>query len=367
MAKAAGTPPAAQPLINPRRASFWTTLVLTVLAVILMASIIRPFATALFIGAVLAGALFPVQRRLTARMNGRRQLAAALVTVVVFLTVVLPLASLAVVLAREVSDGVGYVRRTLQSEGMNGLIMDLPAPLQALARKVIDALPSNMDDVQQLAGEGGRRAASAVGGMLAATWEAIVHMIMMLIALFFFLVDGPRLVDWLADVLPLREGQTRKLLDDFRKVTVAVLVSSVATAGLQTLVAFVGYLIARVPNPVFFSLVTFLVGLVPAVGASAVVLFAALTVFLSGHTGYAIFLALWGAIAVGLTDNIAKPFLMRTDVKLHGAVVFFALLGGLAAFGPVGLLAGPLIVSFFLAVMGMWERELDRAEAPART
>lgn len=357
---------AAQPLINPRRASFWTTLVLTVLAVILMTSIIRPFATALFIGAVLAGALFPLQRRLAGRLKGRPQLAAALLTLVVFLTVVLPLASLAVVLAREVADGVAYVRRTLQSEGMTGLIGDLPTPLQPLAEKVRNALPRAAEEVQQLAGEGGRRAASAVGGVLAATWEAVVHMIMMLIALFFFLVDGPRLVDWLAGVLPLRDGQTRKLLDDFRKVTVAVLVSSVATAALQTVVAFVGYLIARVPNPVFFALVTFLVGLVPAVGASAVVLFAALTVFLSGHTGYAIFLAAWGAVAVGLTDNVAKPFLMRSDVELHGAVVFFALLGGMAAFGPVGLLAGPLIVSFFLAVMGMWERELDKAEAPAR-
>ena len=73
-------------------------------------------------------------------------------------------------------------------------------------------------------------------------------MVMMLIAFFFLLMDGPRLVDWVVEVLPLRKKQTVTLLTDFRKVTVAVLVSSIATSAIQAAVAFVGYLLARVPN-----------------------------------------------------------------------------------------------------------------------
>jgi predicted PurR-regulated permease PerM len=185
---------------------------------------------------------------------------------------------------------------------------------------------------------------------------------MMLIAFYFFLVDGRDLVRWLSDVLPLRRGQTERLLMDFRRVSVAVIVSSVATAGIQAGMAFVGYLIARVPNPIFFGIVTFVVGLIPAVGAGAVVLIAAGLLFLSGHAGWALFLAIWGIGPVGLIDNVVKPYLIRGGIELHGAVVFFSLLGGIAYFGLVGLIAGPLIVSFFLAVIGMWDRD---EEAPA--
>ncbi len=65
---------------------------------------------------------------------------------------------------------------------------------------------------------------------------------------------------------------------------------------------------------------------------------------------------------MGLADNVVKPYLIRGGIQLHGAVVFFSLVGGLSYFGPVGLLAGPLIVSFFMAVVHMWKAELDAAD-----
>jgi predicted PurR-regulated permease PerM len=345
--------------VTRQGASFWTTLVLTVLAVVLVSLIIYPFATALFVGAVLAGALHIPYEKLVARLGGRRQLSAVITTFLVLLILILPVASLTVVLAQEAADGGAYVARTLRSEGVEGLVDDLPAPLRSLAHKILGQLPQDEDALKQLGQAQGGRAASAVGGVLSATWGVLVQMVMMLIAFFFFLVDGSRLVDWLEEVLPLRRGQTRALLADFRKVSVAVLVSSVATAAVQALVALVGYLIARIPNPFFFTLVTFVVGLVPAVGGGAVTVAAAAILFLTGHTGYAIFLAIWGIVAVGLSDNVVKPFLIRGGLEMHGAVVFFALLGGLAYFGAVGLLAGPLIISFFLAVIRMWQRELE--------
>jgi predicted PurR-regulated permease PerM len=157
------------------------------------------------------------------------------------------------------------------------------------------------------------------------------------------------------------DDATRDLLRDFRRVSVSVIVSSIATAAVQAVVALVGYWIAHVPHAVFFAAVTFIVGLVPAVGGGGVALAAALIMLLSGHTGAAIFLGIWAVTAVGLSDNFVKPLLMKGQVEIHGAVIFFALLGGLAMFGPIGLLVGPLVVSFFLAIARMWEREPPKA------
>jgi predicted PurR-regulated permease PerM len=354
--KTTSEPGQVRPIRSPQAAR-WTLLVLTIIALALLALIIQPFAAALFIAAVIAGAISPWYERLAARLKGRRQVAAGLTSAGILLIVVLPLASISVVLANEVAAGANYVRNTLRSEGVQGLVNDLPRPLRALAQKVMSRLPQDQGDLQDLTQKQSGRAAAAVGGVLSATWDVVIQLVMMLIAFFFFLVDGPQLVDWFEDVMPLGRGQTRRLLAEFRQVSVAVIVSSVATAAIQAAVALVGYLIARVPNPFFFTIVTLIVALVPAVGAGSVVLAAAVIMYLGGHSYAAVFLVLWGILAVGLIDNVVKPFLIRGGIELHGAVVFFALLGGLAYFGPVGLVAGPLVVSFFLAVIRMWDRD----------
>ncbi len=82
---------------------------------------------------------------------------------------------------------------------------------------------------------------------------------------------------------------------------------------------------------------------------------------MTGHPWAALFLAIWGVVVVGLVDNVVKPLLVKRGLHMHGAIVFFALLGGLAAFGTVGLLLGPLIVAFFLALLRIHERDYGRA------
>ena len=348
-------------LLKTPQAARWTLLILTLIAFVLLAMIVKPFAGALFMAAVMAGAIYPWYSRLAGKLKGRRNLAAVVTTVGVLLIVVLPVTMISVTVAREVTDGIAYLRTTLRSEGVEGLVRDLPGPLQALARRALGELPADQGELTDLAQQQGGRAAAAVGGVLGATWRAIFQLIMMLIAFYFFLVDGPALVDWLADVLPLKRGQTVRLLREFRQVSVAVIVSSLATAGIQSVVALVGYLIASVPNPIFFAIVTFIIGLIPAVGAGAVVLTAAALLFLSGHSGWALFLVVWAVGPVGLIDNVVKPYLIRGGLAMHGAVVFFSLIGAVAYFGAVGLIAGPLIVSFFLAVLRMWDRDEEAA------
>jgi predicted PurR-regulated permease PerM len=276
--------------------------------------------------------------------------------------VVLPLSLMTVIVGREIVAGVDYVRETVQSEGVRGLIDDLPRGLRTLADRVVGELPRGERQIEELARNQTGRAAAAVGGVLVATSHVLFQIVIMLIAFYFLLVDGPALVDWLCGATPLTGRQCRELLRDFRAVSVAVVVSSFATAGIQALVALAGFLLVRAPQPVFFTLVTFFAGFIPAVGAGSVVVAVALFVYASGNTGGAVFLALWGALAVGFSDNVVKPLLMRGRLEVHTALIFFALLGGVALFGPVGLVVGPLGVAFFLAVVRMCRRDLHPRE-----
>jgi predicted PurR-regulated permease PerM len=343
-------------------------VVLIIIAIVLLTMVIWPFASAFFIAAVLAGALFPWQKRLSARLRNKRMLAAGILVFGVILTLVLPLATTGAIAVREALEGIGYVRTTMRSEGVQGLINRLPAPFRKLAEDSVgQAMPDEEKptDISQLAPQGGK-AVAAVGNVIQATGTAILQTVMMLIALFFLLTDGASLVNWLSDNVPMRRVQLKELLHEFRTVSVAVLKSTLATAGVQALAASVGYLIARVPNAVFFTLVTFFVGLIPAVGAASVSIVLALTLVISGRPLMGLFLALWGIIVVGLVDNVVKPLLIRGGMEMHGAIVFFSLLGGLAAFGGIGLLAGPLIVAFFVAMVSMVRREFTDDPVPTR-
>jgi len=331
-------------------------LALMIAATLLVALVILPVVSELFLAAILAGVLWPLQKWLTARLWGRRGIAAGVLTVGVVLLLVGPLATMGAFIIADGADGVRFVSDALHSKDVARLIDLLPTGTGDFLRDAIDRLPR---DPGELAGQvGAQEGATGVAvAALRATGSFAFHATMMLIALFFLLVRGDEAVAWLDGISPLRPGQTRELLDTFKKVSYAVIVSTGVTSAVQAAAALVGFLIARVPNPVFFALVTFFVAFIPAIGAALVVLLAALLLLVTGHPYMAIFLAAWGLVVVGLVDNLVKPLLIRRGLEVHGAVVFFALIGGIAAFGAIGLLVGPLVVSLFLALLRMYHRD----------
>lgn len=331
--------------------------VLLVISLLLVGAVVLPLAGALFMAAVLAPMLAGVHERLAARRGGRRGVSAALIVLGVLLLLVGPLVAFSTFLVAEATDGVKFIYETVRSEGVVGLVDRLPAALQDLAHRALASLGDVQALIEKQLSAQGARAAAALGTAVMATGSLIFDLAMMLVALFFLLVHGREFVAWLDSVSPMGPGQTRELLAEFKKVSFAVIVATVITAAVQTAAALVGYLIAGVPHPIFFTGLTFFVALIPMIGAAAVCLFAALILLITGHAYMALFLAAWGVVVVGLIDNVVKPYVMQGDVDMGGAVIFFALIGGLITFGPLGLLLGPLSVSFFLALLRMYRRD----------
>lgn len=330
-------------------------------AIALLTAVAAPLGVALFSATVLAAVLWPLCTRLTRWFRGRRKVAAGVLVFSSVVVLVGPLLWMSAFVVTEVTQGVDYVADTVRSEGVLGLIEKLPEPAAEAARYLVKQLPSKSgktaDQVaQQISAQTGK-AAVVMGAALSATGAFLFQTIMMLIALFFFLLHGEEAVAWIDDVSPLRKGQTRELLSEFKKVAYAVIMSTLITAGIQAFAALIGYWIARVPHPVFFGATTFIIAFIPAVGAGGVALSAALLLLVTGHEYPALFLAIWAVTVVGLVDNLVKPLLIRGGVEMHGAIVFFSLIGGLSAFGAVGLLLGPLTVALFLTVLRMYQRD----------
>jgi predicted PurR-regulated permease PerM len=332
-------------------------LALVLVATALLVAVLFPLLGELLLAAVLASVLWSPQQWLARRLGGRRGVAAALVTIAVILLVLGPLGMLVTYVIREGSDGVRFVSETARSERVAELVSWLPDSARDFVTGVIARLPRNLDEVLALAGHHSDQTAAAVGAAVAATGSVLFRATMMLIAFFFLLVRGDELVNWLDSAAPLGRGQTRELLATFKKVSFAVFVSALVTAAAQATAALIGFYIAQVPSPIFFAAITFFLAFIPAIGAAVVCLAAALLLVVTGHPYMAIFLAAWGIFVVGLVDNLIKPLLVKRGMEIHGAVVFFSLIGGLAAFGAIGLLVGPLVVAFFLALVRMYHRD----------
>lgn len=341
-------------------------LVLLIGSFLLVGTVVWPLAEALLLAIVLAAVLAPLQRRLAAKLRGRPKLAAGILVFAVLVLLIGPLIGMSAFVIKEAAAGVKFIQETVRGEGVTGLIERLPDPLERYANEALARLGNRGQIEAQVSAQGGK-AASAVGAALVATGSLLFQGAMMLIALFFLLAGGGALLTWVDSVSPLRRGQTRELVDEFKKVSSAVIVSTLITAGVQAAAALAGYLIAGVPHPLFFAVVTFFVAMIPAIGAASVCLFAALVLLITGHPYMALFLAIWGVAIVGLVDNVVKPYLIKGDVEMEGVVVFFSLIGGIAAFGMPGLLIGPLAVALFLALLRIYKRDVmaSRPDVPS--
>jgi predicted PurR-regulated permease PerM len=333
-------------------------------ATVLLAILIRPLASALLAAAVLAGVFYPLQKRLTRKLKNSPTLSASLLVFLVVIVIVGPILGLSAFVVDEGSKGVKFVSDTVQSEGVAGLIEHLPQSVRGPAHEVVHQVERRLGSdvgktVTEQVQQQGAGAAAAVGRAVAATWQFVFSATMMLIALFFLLVQGSELVAWLDSVLPLAKGQTRELLTEFKQVSYAVVVATVVTAAVQAAAALIGFLISQVPHPIFFATITFFGAFIPAIGAATFSLLAALILLVTGHPYWALFLAIWSVTVVALIDNVVKPLLAKGSMNMPGAVVFFSLIGGLSAFGPIGLMLGPLTVAFFVALLRIYRRDIS--------
>src|SRR5688572_15538905 len=266
-------------------------LALMIIATVLLALVIMPVVKELLLAAVFAGVLWPAQQWLARKLGGRRGIAAGLLTAAVVVLLLGPIATLITYVVRDGGDAVTFVSKALHSEDVANLVDRLPDSARDAVNDAIERIPKDMSELGGAVGEYKGQAASTVRKALVATGSIVFHTVLMLIALFFMLTSGDKMVAWLDSISPLRRGRTLELLTTFRRVSYAVIVSAVVTSAVQAAAALVGFFIAGVPSPLFFALVAFFAAFVPAIGAAVVCLFAAALLVLTGHPYMALFLA----------------------------------------------------------------------------
>jgi predicted PurR-regulated permease PerM len=333
--------------------------------VLLTFSVLQPFIVPLIWGAILAYVSWPLQQRLERVLRKRAGLAALLTTLIVTLAIVVPLVWLILMLRVEAVDAYAKVQAFLAGKPTlppalrelpwigawaEDMLRQLSADPAAIKEQFVMTLEQSSVEVSKLIGGVGRNAAKLFFAVL---------------SMFFLLRDGPRLVREARAVLEGILGpRVHDYLDAIGATTQAVVYALVLGAIAQGTVAGIGYFFAGVEAPVLMGAITVLIALIPF-GAPLVWGSLALWLLVTGKIGPGIFLLLWGLLAVSWVDNLVRPMVISNATRMPFLLVVFGVLGGVLAFGLVGLFIGPVLLAVSLAIWREWLEEHQQKEAPS--
>ena len=275
---------------------------------------------------------WPLQRRLARRFHNRHR-AAGIVTSAVVLATLTPIV---LVVALSASDAIALVRRVLASGGAKSAL-----------RAIVDtpkAGSNTVNQMRQLVQEHGARAWQALSSVLGATATALIGVIVFVMFVYVFLVDGKRFLSWFEERVPIPPGVFGRLACAFAETGRGLFLGIGMTALIQGVLAGIGYYALGISQAVALGALTVIASLFPMGGSALVWVPVTIGLLLAGRPGAALIMLAIG-IFVSTVDNLIRPALARRGhLDLPTSIVFAAMLGGIAMFGAWGLLLGPLFV-----------------------
>ncbi len=193
--------------------------------------------------------------------------------------------------------------------------------------------------------------------LLGTAARTMIQLTITFFGLYYMLVTPGTGARGIVPYIPFSSDNARAILKRFQDVTVSTLIGVFATAALQGILVGVAFWAAGLSNAAFWGVVTVIVAILPVVGSGLVWLPAVGLLFYSGRTGWAIGLAAWGLLVVGQVDNIVRPWVFSRYAKVHPFVTVLGAFAGVARFGLIGLILGPLAISYFFELLKMYREE----------
>jgi predicted PurR-regulated permease PerM len=316
--------------------------------------IFAPFAPSMTWAAFLAFLLYPLNLRLRRRLRGKSA-AAGVLTILAPIVILLPLSALSIDFVAQISTLLQRLQKSAAQLDIKSLSDLQQFPLIARINVWLEAHAGiSAEQIQSWLVSGTREvlrgAASMGGGFFWGALGSLFGFAIMLFLLFFFLRDGDAMLARVRRLIPLDEARKERLFRQLSGVTRAIVVGTGVTALLEGVLVGIGFTIAGLPSPVVFGVLAALLSMLPVGGAAFVWGPAVIWLFVDGRWGFGIFMLAWGLLLGGL-DSILRPLLISGRARISALAVFIGVLGGIPAFGAIGLIAGPVVLSLALALI----------------
>ena len=330
-------------------------LACVVVIAVMAFQVFRPFFLDLTVAGSVALLLVPVQRRLTGLLRGRASLASGLLVLLVTVTILLPVLSSAALLGQQAFGFFDWLGPRLQPAALESLWREtLPERFPRLASWLQasggGAMPLVSDALSRVASGANNLIQKTVAGLTSAALELVLF----LLILFFLLRDGPRLRAEVRKVSPISESQEGEILEHLSRTIKGVLQAMVLVPIVQGLVAMLGFWLFGVPSPLLWGVMVIFAAFIPLVGSPLGWVPAAVYLIVTrpGWIGWG--LLAYGVLFISTIDNFVKPWLLKEAAQIHPLLGFLSILGGVIAFGPMGFLVGPVVLSLVLSALRIY-------------
>jgi predicted PurR-regulated permease PerM len=334
--------------------SYGVLILLGYLVFVIVAPFIRPLAWSAVMAIFFYPVYLPVERHM------RPTYAALLSTLGVTLLLIVPVLLVLLYASKEAIDSSAKIQGMI-----NGGAAALPTHfidwLQA-------RLPSSLQNIDLMGPlrQGAERIASylatSLGGLLKNLLSFFVSLFIVLFALFFMFRDGQAILRAARQLIPFDPEIQESMLGESRDLIFASVAVALLIAAIQGTLGGIAFGLTGLPAPVFMGVLIAFFSIVPVVGSALIWIPAVVWLAVSGHWGKAIVVAaICGGVA-GVADNLVRPLLLRNRTRLNDLLLFISILGGLDAFGLLGLVAGPTIVAAALAVFRVYTERRERLE-----
>jgi predicted PurR-regulated permease PerM len=335
-------------------------LVLLVIISLLFALLLRPFWSAIFWATAITILFAPLQRYLLPRLGNRPNLTALVTLLTCSIIVILPVLAL---LSAFIQEGSNLYSMIQSREIRPGQFIDRVVSAIPFLPGLMERAGVDTDNIRSYL------SSSAIGMSELIAQQALsigrdtlnftVKLTLMLYLTFFLLRDGEHLVSLMKAAVPLSETRKALLFNKFVEVTRATIKGNLLVALVQGALGGLIFWILDIPGPVLWMVVMAFLSLIPAVGAALVWVPAAIYLYASGDWLSASILVAYGALIIGLADNVLRPILVGRDTKLPDYIVLFSTIGGIALMGINGFVVGPLIAAVFLAFWNIFIADIN--------
>jgi len=329
-------------------------IVLVVAVSLLFFSVVRVFFITILLAAIFAGLMSPLYGWLVRVMRGRRALASVLTLLVMILVVVVPLTALLTVVVEQAVQLTTTAGPWIQTQVQNPDVFVQKLQGLAIYEDIAPYREQILTRLGELAGTAGSFAASSLQSMTMGTVAFLFHAFLLLYAMFFFLMDGSKLIQRIMYYSPLETDAERRLISKFVSVARATIKGTLVIGAIQGAGAGLALGLAGIHSAVFWSVLMVVLSIIPGVGTALVWVPAVIYLFVTGHVLSGILVTIWCALVVGSVDNLLRPRLVGKDTQMHDLLILFSTLGGLLTFGVAGFIIGPIVAALFVAIWDLY-------------
>lgn len=335
----------------------WTLAVVLLMISALFLTMIRQFIMPLILAGIFSALSYPIFSKFKKWFKGRRGPASAVTVIIILFVIIVPLSGLLVIVAAQAvkisAIATPWIKQQISEPGA---ITNLMQQYMPFYEPIIKPFEQYHEQILSKAGELIGSMSSFIIDKFKAATIGTAHMIIsvfiMLYCMFFFLLEGDRILKKILFYLPLEDDDERRLLDKFTSITRATLKGTLVIGILQGGLAGLAFAVLGVPSAVFWGTLMAVLSVIPSVGSAIIWAPTVIYLLVTGHIAKGVILFVFCAFVVGSLDNLLRPKLVGKDTEMHELMILFGTLGGIFMFGMVGMIIGPVIAGLFVTV---WE------------